>query len=176
MELRSKRLVLRPMRDTDATNIVSALSDYEVTRYLTVVPFPYSEADALEWIGMQKPAEPREATLAIELPGHGMIGAVGIGPGLGYWLDRRYHGYGYMTEASEALLEWYFASVPDGTLPSGAHVGNHASLNVQAKLGFVDTGIRDMRFVRSQRLEVEHVNTTVVRSDFETARRNLRSA
>jgi hypothetical protein len=39
------------MRETDAVAIVTALSDYEVTRYLTVVPFPYVEADALEWIG-----------------------------------------------------------------------------------------------------------------------------
>jgi RimJ/RimL family protein N-acetyltransferase len=175
MELRSERLILRPMRETDAVAIVTALSDYEVTRYLTVVPFPYVEADALEWIGMQRPAVPGEAHFAIELPGTGMIGAVSVSPGLGYWLSRRHHGNGYMTETCAALLDWHFAALPGSVLQSGVLAGNRPSLHVQKKLGFADTGMRDMRFVRSQGREVEHVNTTLIRADYEAARRRLRA-
>lgn len=175
MELRSERLILRPMRETDAAAIVAALSDYEVTRYLTVVPFPYTEADALEWIGMQKPTVPGEAHFAIELPGEGMVGAVGIARELGYWLNRRYHGRGIMTEASAAVLDWHFSELPDDLVHSGAHVGNTASLGVQKKLGFIDTGAPSMRFVRSQNRDIEHVETTLTQADYRAARRRTRT-
>lgn len=175
LELHSERLVLRPLRETDAPAIVSALSDYEVTRYLTVVPFPYSEEDARAWIGMQQPAMPGEAHFAIELPGSGMIGAVGIAKELGYWLNRRYHGQGIMTEASAALLDWHFSVLPDDLVHSGAHVGNMASLGVQKKLGFIDAGATSMRFVRSQNRDIEHVETTLIRADYQAARRRTRT-
>lgn len=174
MELRTERLLLRPLRDDDAGDIVAALSDFEVTRYLTVVPFPYEEADARAWIGMQQPAVPGEAHFAIELPGEGMVGAVGIAKELGYWLNRRYHGRGIMTEASIGLLDWHFSVLPDDLVHSGAHIGNTASLGVQNKLGFIDAGMPSRRFVRSQNREIEHVETTLVRADYLAARRRLR--
>lgn len=176
MELRTERLILRPMRETDVAAIVAALNDYEVTRHLTVVPFPYAEADAREWIGLQKPAVPGAAHFAIELPGEGMVGAVGLANELGYWLNRRYHGRGVMTEASAAVLDWHFSVLPDDLVHSGAHVGNTASLSVQEKLGFIDTGAPSMRFVRSQNRDIEHVETTLVRADYEAARRRLRAS
>ena len=176
MELRTERLILRPQRGDDVAAIIAGLNDYEVTRYLTVVPFPYTEADAEAWVSQQKPAVPGAAHFAIELPGEGMIGGVGLAAELGYWLNRRYHGRGYMTEASTAVLDWHFAALPDDLVHSGAHVGNTASLNVQKKLGFVDTGVPSMRFVRSQGREIEHVETTLVRADYEAARRRLRTS
>ena len=38
MELRSERLTLRPQREDDVDAIVAGLNDYEVARWLTVVP------------------------------------------------------------------------------------------------------------------------------------------
>lgn len=175
MELRTERLILRPQREDDVDAIIAGLNDYEVTRYLTVVPFPYTEADAREWVERQTPAIPGEAHFAIELPGEGMIGGVGIAAELGYWLNRRHHGRGYMTEASAAVLDWHFAALPDDLVHSGAHIGNTASLNVQKKLGFIDTGAPSMRFVRSQNRDIEHVETTLIRADYAAARRRLRA-
>lgn len=175
MELRTERLLLRPLRDDDADAIVAALGDFEVTRYLTVVPFPYAQADARAWIGLQQPAVPGEAHFAIELPGQGMVGAIGIAKELGYWLDRRYHGRGIMTEAGAGVLDWHFSMLPDDVVHSGAHVGNAASLGVQHKLGFIAAGTPSRRFVRSQHREIEHVETTLVRADYLAARRRLRS-
>ena len=171
LTLRTARLLLRPQVEADIPAIMAGLNDFEVTRYLTVVPYPYTLADAHEWIGRQVPPEPGNAAFTVELPGVGMIGAVTMMNDLGYWLDRRQHGNGYVTEASEALLDWHFAALPDDVVHSGFHLGNGPSGAVQKKLGFVDTGLRDMRFVRSQNREVEHVGTTLVRADFETARR-----
>jgi hypothetical protein len=55
-------------------------------------------------------------------------------------------------------------------------VGNAASASVQHKLGFVESGHREMRFVRSQQREVEHVDTSLTRAQFETAMSARRSA
>jgi RimJ/RimL family protein N-acetyltransferase len=172
--LRTPRLLLRPQGHGDIDAIIAGLNDWEVCRNLTVVPFPYTLADAETWIGRQVPPVTGHAVFAIELPGTGMIGAVTLVNELGYWLNRRQHGNGYVTEAAEALLDWHFAARPDDVVPSGIHAGNAASWRVQCKLGFVETGYRDMRLSRSQGREVEHIATSVTRPQFEAARAHLR--
>jgi len=168
--LSTSRLTLRPQERGDIQAIITGLNDWEVCRNLTVVPFPYTLADAEAWIGLQVPPVPGHAVFAIELPGSGMIGAVTLVNELGYWLDRHHHGNGYVTEAAEALLDWHFSARPDDVVPSGIHAGNAASWRVQCKLGFVETGYRDMRLSRSQGREVEHIATSVTRRQFEAAR------
>ena len=48
--LTTKRLQLRPPVASDATAITAILSDFEISKWLSVVPFPYSRADGLEFI------------------------------------------------------------------------------------------------------------------------------
>jgi len=55
-------------------------------------------------------------------------------------------------------------------VPSGYHAGNAASAGVQRNLGFVESGRREMRFVRSQQREVEHIDTTLTRAQFGASR------
>ena len=171
--LSTTRLTLRQPVKADADAIVAGLNDVEVTHFLTRVPFPYAKEDALYWLGTLRPARPGAVHLAIDLQGEGLIGVVGIETELGYWLNRKFHGRGYMTEACAALLDWHFANLPVSIVHSGAHAGNTASLHVQDKLGFRDTGARSMRFVRSHNREIEHVETTLARADFEAARSRL---
>jgi len=173
--LRSERLVLRPAVKADIPAIVAGLDDFEVTQYLTRVPHPYRETDAREWLAMLKAPTPDAAHFAIALDGAGMVGVVGIETELGYWLDRRHHGRGLMTEACIALLDWHFAARPDHLVPSGAHAGNAASLNVQRKLGFVEWPGTELRFARSRGREVPHVRTTLSRIDYEAAKARQRS-
>jgi RimJ/RimL family protein N-acetyltransferase len=172
VKLTTPRLTLRQPGPEDVDAIVEGLNDFEVTRFLTRVPFPYGAEDAHWWFGTLTTPRPGRAHFAIDLSGQ-LIGVVGIETELGYWLDRRHHGRGFMTEAAEALLQWHFAALPDSTVASGAHVGNAASLHVQNKLGFRDTGRRSMRMVSSLGREVEHVETSLTRADFETVRQAL---
>ena len=169
VEISTPRLLLRQQREADIPAIMSGLNDWDVVRWLTVVPYPYARSDADEWIARQKPPVPGHAHFAIDLAGPGLIGVVTLDSEFGYWLDRSQHGRGFMTEASAALLEWHFAAQPDDVIPSGYHVGNVASAAVQRKLGFVETGEHDMRLVRSQQREVEHIHTTLTRAHFESS-------
>lgn len=171
VSIATSRLLLRPLSLADVPAIVVGLSDFEVARWLTPVPHPYTVDHAKEWLAKVKPAQPGALHLAIDLAGAGLIGVASIDPGLGYWIDGRHHGRGYLTEASAALLDWHFGHLPHSSLRSGAHVGNEASLRVQAKLGFRETGIRDMRHVRSLGHEVEHIETSLDRPQFEAARK-----
>ncbi len=122
------------MRDTDRDAIVAALNDYEVSRWLTVVPFPYGTADFDDFLTFLSGTDPLEG-LAIEAD-TGVIGVIGIGTSLGYWLGRAHHGQGFMREAASALVDWYFRHRDEDELKSGYFDGNLASAAVLTSLGF----------------------------------------
>lgn len=48
--LEAERLLLRPPATEDAAFFAAALADYDVTRNLATVPYPYTEADAADFI------------------------------------------------------------------------------------------------------------------------------
>lgn len=173
VELLTPRLRLRPQREADIPALIEGLNDWEVVRWLTVVPYPYAIADLNAWLAWRKPPVPGNAHFAIELPAEGLVGVISLDDHLGYWLSRVKQGKGYMTEACVGLLDWHFAARPDDVVTSSYHFGNAASAAVQRKLGFTETGARDMRHVRSQGLEIEHLATTLTRADFDIARARL---
>ena len=170
--LETSRLRLRPLAENDIPALVANLNDWDVVKYLTRVPQPCTEEDAQGWVASRPTPVPTLAHFAIELPDEGMVGSVAIESELCYWLARSHHGKGLMTEACVALLDWHFSSVPDDTIRSGAHRGNDASLNVQRKLGFVETST-SMRFARPHNREIEHVETTLTFPAYRDARARL---
>ena len=136
--LQTARLTLRPLAASDSTAITEALSNWDVTRWLSQVPFPYTRADADSFIGMVQHS-PDDAHWAID-QGAGLIGLISVKPDLGYWLDQSHHGQGMMTEAARAVLTWYFTHHTAPVL-SGHFAGNAASRAILTKLGFTDTHI-----------------------------------
>ena len=114
------------------------LNDFEVSRWLSVVPYPYSRDDAREFLSFLEGADPL-AALGIEARS-GLVGVVGIGDSLGYWLGRAHHGHGYMTEAARALVGHYFSTRDADHLTSGYFENNLASARVLEKLGFISNG------------------------------------
>ena len=100
--LSTERLRLRAQTTADVDAITAGLGDFEVTRYLTVVPFPYSRKDAEDWTSTLNPPRPEAAVFSIDLEGVGMIGTVTLVSELGYWLGEPFWGKGYMTEAARA--------------------------------------------------------------------------
>lgn len=164
IEIVTERLRLRPLRPADAPALVTLLNDYEVSRWLMVVPYPYGRADALDFITHLEDADPLEA-LGIEAGG-ALVGVVGIGNSLGYWLGRAHHGKGYMTEAARALVDWAFTHRDGDRLTSGYFEGNAASANVLTKLGFVPDGEERVKS-RAQGADVMLKNVVLTRAAWE---------
>ena len=142
--LRTERLTLRPIVGADVPAIVAALADWEVARWLTLVPWPYRAADAEAWI-----ADVGVGHWAIDA-GEGLIGVISIKPDMGYWLARPAHGRGYMTETARAVVADHFRTT-DAPLISGHYPDNVASRAVLRKLGFTDTHLETDRQVSTGR-------------------------
>lgn len=135
--LMTERLTLRAMRPQDASAITVALNDIEVSKWLTVVPYPYTLADA-EWF-INECAEGR-ANAWLIWHGDQLAGTVGMDDELGYWLARAAWGKGFATEAAGAVVAHHFATTDIDVIRSGHFVENSGSRNVLEKLGFVEVG------------------------------------
>jgi len=166
--LQTPRFILRPSQVGDAEPIARYLNDFEVSGNLARVPFPYHVSDAKAWLRTRLPTLPLEATnFAIDLPGEGLIGQVGFhqgpnGPIIGYWLGRPFWGQGIMTEAVIASLDWLFSASPAPVVYSGVFHFNAASLAIQTRLGFTQTG-RSTVLCLARGAEVEHIDTKLTR-------------
>lgn len=145
--IQTRRLVLRPLQSADAPAIQQGLSLWDVTQWLTVVPFPYTLKDAQDFI-RDCLENPQHRHWAIDA-GEGLIGLISIKPDMGYWLDFNYHGQGIMSEAAEAIVADHFAQA-DIDLVSGYHAGNVASARVLEKLGFENAHIETQIQVATQ--------------------------
>jgi len=74
--LKTERLVLRPLKLSDADRVTALVGDFEVARMLSVVPHPYSTEDAVWWINQTAAfTDGGERAFAID-DGMGLIGAV----------------------------------------------------------------------------------------------------
>jgi RimJ/RimL family protein N-acetyltransferase len=137
-EIATARLTLRPVTSADAPAIVAGVGDWEVAKWLAVVPHPYTADDAREFVDVIIPQS--DAVWAID--DGAFAGIISIEEELGYWLSRDRWGRGYMTEAARAVVDWHFARSERGQLSSGHFDGNHRSGDVLAKLGFMPAGAR----------------------------------
>jgi RimJ/RimL family protein N-acetyltransferase len=168
ISLRTPRFILRPPQVGDAEPIARYLNDMDVAGNLARVPFPYHLSDAKAWLKTRRPHLPAEATnFAIDLPDTGFAGQVGFhqgpdGPIIGYWLGRPFWGQGIMTEAVIASLDWLFSATANPAVYSGVFHFNAASLAIQYKLGFTQTG-RSSLLCLARGAEVEHIDTKLTR-------------
>lgn len=141
--LKTDRLILRHPRVEDATAVAALVGNLNVSRWLTRVPHPYTDADATNFIDQQITG--RRKTFFIEMK-DAVVGCIGTVSELGYWLGQPYWGQGIVTEAARAVTAHHFADGHD-TLQSGHFVGNAASRNVLTKLGFVDEQIEPAKSI-----------------------------
>lgn len=135
--LATRRLTLRPQWQADAEALVAGLGDFEVARWLSRVPHPYTRADADRVLARQREAPARSWSI---YAGGALVGGVGMEDHLGYWIARPHWGLGYATEAARAVLAAHFAEDGADDVESSYFLGNHASRRVLEKLGFVDVG------------------------------------
>lgn len=168
LTLQTPRLTLRMPVASDAERIAYLLNNFAVAGNLARVPYPYFLADAKAWLRTRRDdLPPAEINFAIDLGDHGMIGMVGYHkqhgrPVLGYYLGQPYWGRGLMTEAAQAAIDWFFGVTQEPQIISGVFSFNKASLKVQYKLGFTETG-RSTLLCLARNAEVSHIDTHLTR-------------
>ena len=172
--IRTQRLLLRPLGAGDTEALFALFADWDVIRWLSMPPWPYTREDAHSFIDGQLDRDLTGTTFAITLNGV-LIGGIDVrtnpaadsqsGPGsnLGYWLGQPYWGRGYMTEAARGFAAHVFAADVGDTIYSGAFADNEASLRIQEKLGFARDG-EAMLYAKPRGRKFPHVNTKLARS------------
>lgn len=140
---------LRPWMDDDVPAITAACKDPEISKWIPVVPSPYTEDDAREYLALTKTwwSEGAAATFAITAGGE-PLGSIGIhlnvGEGraaIGYWLARKARGHGYTTRALRLVSRWALEQLGLERLQLIAEPENAASCVVAEKAGFRREGV-----------------------------------
>lgn len=150
--VRTRRLLLRPYRDTDIPDMVRALNDPQVTRWLPMLPSPYAEQDARDFLSTVVTGEAKGGTgmtRAMAEPASGrLVGAIGVsgltgehGAVLGYWVAPWGRGHGYAAEASDGLARWAFGHGVHRVFLLAA-VANLASCRTAERAGFLREGVQ----------------------------------
>lgn len=160
VRLETARLLLRPLEPGDIEAIAAAAGEWEVARYTTSIPHPYSRSNAAAWVdsAARAWADGRAYIFALTArPGEKFLGAIALyndAPGeamLGFWLGRAEWGRGLMTEAGEAVLAFAFETLAIDRVLASALPENKASIRVLEKLGmdylgddveFTEPGVR----------------------------------
>jgi [ribosomal protein S5]-alanine N-acetyltransferase len=153
---RTSRLTLRPINETDLSDLYIANSDPEVTRYLPYPPWQ-SMDDANAWYARTTTrfADKIAAQFAIRIDAHNGEAARTIGNALlfqfdvqhevaeiGYVIAREHWGKGYTSEAMRPLIDYAFNALGFHRLEAKLDPRNLASAKVLTKLGFVHEGTR----------------------------------
>ncbi len=155
MKLETKRLILRDLTIKDVASIVENANNLSVSKWLLVVPYPYTIKDARWWVNNCKEKikeNPRnDYTFGIELKSEKrIIGGIGLHKidrfqgkaDAGYWLGIKYWKKGYGSEALKALLDFAFKRLKLRRIEMGIFEGNKASLALAKKFGFKKEGMK----------------------------------
>ena len=160
MKLETKRLILREWVKRDLNDLVEGLNNLEITKWLAFAPHPYTKKDAEKWIKFctkkaRKGKEKNSYEFAIELKSaKKVIGGISLDKinkfqgtaGGGIWINTKYHGHGYGTEAFGERIKFAFDKLRLRRLENGFIKGNHSSFRLQKRFGYKIEGLRRKAF------------------------------
>ncbi|HEV2305775.1 MAG TPA: GNAT family N-acetyltransferase [Candidatus Acidoferrales bacterium] len=143
--LETQRLLLRPLELADAGQIQILFPHWEIVRYLrNAIPWPYPPDGALQYVrDMALPAIARgEAwhwTLRRKTAPKQLIGFISLIKGekenRGFWMSPPYQGRGLMTEACDAVTDYWFNVLKFPVLRVPKAIANAASRRISEKQG-----------------------------------------
>lgn len=155
----TQRLVLRPLRSTDARSIAANADDPRIAENLRDgFPNPYSVRDARRFIASVRDVPPL-GVLAIVRDG-APIGCIGLTPGsdvyrlngeVGYWIGVAHWGQGLVTEAVSAFVRVIWEQTGMERLHAGVFSGNPGSERVLEKCGFVLESVQRRAVIKNGR-------------------------
>ncbi len=144
-QLETARLLLRPVELSDAEQTQRLFPQWEVVRYLANrVPWPYPADGALTYLrDMALPAmeggDEWHWTLRLKSAPDQMIGFISLmrtpGHNRGFWLGPQWHGQGLMTEACNAVTDYWFDVLGESLLRVPKAAANLASRRISERQG-----------------------------------------
>lgn len=141
--LNSARLVMRRPRPDDAAALIAILSDPDVARGGTGVPFPFEIGHAEVFVAGATAAmeQGKGFALVLEERASGrLVGGIGgsLRPGnseIGFWIGREHRAQGIATEATRRCLRFIFRNLGVGLVWATTRLDNPASRRVLEKAG-----------------------------------------
>jgi len=155
--LETRRLILRPLELSDAEQIQRIFPQWQIVKYLrNIVPWPYPPDGALKYLNESAlPAMERgEAwhwTLRLRTAPEILIGLITLlkstEKNRGFWLDPEWQGQGLMSEACEAVTEYWFETLGFEVLRAPKAIVNAASRRISEKQGMRIVSVDDQDYV-----------------------------
>ena len=155
--LETRRLILRPLELADAGQVQKIFPHWEIVRYLgKVVPWPYPPDGAYTFYrDVALPAMERgEAwhwTMRLKSAPDQIIGSITLRKGdaknRGFWLGLPWQGQGLMSEASDAVTDYWFEVLRMPVMRVPKAVANAASCRISEKQGMRLVGTEDRDYV-----------------------------
>jgi RimJ/RimL family protein N-acetyltransferase len=143
LNLRSDRLILRPLTQADAPDLLRIGGQAAVARMFQSIPHPWTKAHCADWIAKAAWTGAMPFRLGVVLPDGPLIGTVGVGGSpvyIGYFIDPQFAGNGYATEAAHCALHFIFQQFSPDMVVAEHFDDNPASGVVLRRLGFEKTG------------------------------------
>jgi [ribosomal protein S5]-alanine N-acetyltransferase len=154
------QVCLSEFRSSDKPALIEHLNDRDIYDRTLRIPFPYTAADADEWLSLYAKATEQHgqsAHFAIRTGDDALIGGCGLNDfevgkshraEVGYWLAKGCWGRGVMTAVVQRLCQHAFEEF--GLAKIIAHVVTHnpASARVLEKCGFVQEGLLRKHYLK----------------------------
>lgn len=163
--LESERLLLRPIKESDADDIFEIFSDIEVMKYYDLLPF-LTINDAINQVDIFRKCLSEKTMIrwGIELKANGkLIGTCGFfafseenrKAEMGYELNREYWNKGIMSESLKMIMDFIFRETDINRIETYVEPMNTASLNLLESLGFTKEGsLRQYELCRGQLIDI----------------------
>jgi RimJ/RimL family protein N-acetyltransferase len=137
--MKTERLTIRPLTLDDAPAVQTLAGAYEVALNTLLVPHPYPDGAAEQWISMDDPHR-------FAIDDGQLVGAIGLmmkGDGIaeiGYWIGVPFWGRGYASEAAREVIRYGFEECGLHRIYAGIFRRNPASGRVLEKAGLTYEG------------------------------------
>ena len=147
---------MRPFQLGDSDQVEEMAGTQEVADGMLEMPHPYPAGAARSWIAdhpeqFEKGVSIRFAIVKSDV----LIGSVGLNIDrkhkrgeLNYWIGPDFHGNGYATEASKAMIDFAFRTTDLNRIHAQHLSWNEASARVLAKVGMTHEGRQRQHVVR----------------------------
>ena len=139
VELHTNNLIIKKPSEKHLNSLIKELNNWNISKWLIEVPYPYSIDDAKYWV---KKTKQDQYSLNIYLKNK-LIGGVSLSNQrenskweLGYWIGEEYWGNGYAIEACENLISYFFSNTNNSIIYASHMKDNIKSKKIIIKLGF----------------------------------------